>query len=132
VQPGKHTLDQLQLAAMQTLASLAPKLRRELWVEPRWLGCPLARASAEVRERFALYRAIAERDAPAMLARARALLEDERLVEVEWGRFLLLTAMLGAQASGQQAEAHRLWGKHAPELTKGRAQPFELYVLNWR
>jgi hypothetical protein len=85
-----------------------------------------------VRERFALYRAIAERDAPAMLARARVPLEDERLVDVEWGRFLLLTAMLGAQVSGQRDEARRLWAKHAPELAKGGAQPFELYVLNWR
>ena len=130
--PGKHALEQLHFAAMQTLATLAPKMRHELWVEPRWLGCPLARASAEVRERFAIYRAIAERDAPAMLARARVPLEDERKVEVEWGRYLLLTAMLGAQASGQRDEAHRLWQKHSPALTIGGAAPFELYVLNWR
>jgi hypothetical protein len=130
--PGHQALEQLHLAAMQTLATLAPKLRRELWVEPRWLGCPLARASAEVRERFAIYRAIAERNAGAMLARARVPLEDERQVEIEWGRYLLLTAMLGAQAAGQRDEARRLWDKHSPALTKGGAAPFELYVLNWR
>jgi hypothetical protein len=53
-------------------------------------------------------------------------------VEIEWGRYLLLTAMLGAQASGQRDEARRLWAKHSPALTKGGAAPFELYVLNWR
>jgi spermidine synthase len=131
-QPDKQVLHQLQQAAAMTLASLAPKPRRELWVEPRWLGCPLARASAQVRERFAIYRAIAERDAPAMLARARAPLEDERPVELDWGRYLLLTSMLGAQASGQRAEAQRLWDKHAAALTQGGAAATEIYVLNWR
>jgi spermidine synthase len=130
--PGPLALDQLQLAAMQTLSTLAPKLRHELWVEPRWLGCPLARASAEVRERFAIFRAIAERDAPAMLARARVPLEDQRQVELEWGRYLLLTALLGAQASGQRDAAQRLWEKHSPALTRGGATPVELYVANWQ
>jgi hypothetical protein len=131
-QPDKQVLHQLQQAAAMTLASLAPKPRRELWVEPRWLGCPLARASAQVRERFAIYRAIAERDAPAMLARARAPLEDERPVELDWGRYLLLTSMLGAQASGQRAEAQRLWDKHAAALTQGGPAATEIYVLDWR
>ncbi len=130
--PGHQALGQLHLAALQTLATLAPKLRRELWVEPRWLGCPLARASAEVRERFAIYRAIAERDAPAMLARARIPLEGQRRLEAEWGRYLLLAAMLGAQASGQRDEARLLWDKHSPAFTRAGVAPHERYVLNWR
>ncbi len=130
--PGRQALDNLHLAATHTLSNLAPAQRQELWAEPRWLGCPLSRASAEVRERFAIYRAIAGRDAKAMLARARARLEDERKMEVEWARYLLLTAMLGAQASGQPAEAHRLWDKNWNALNRGGATPVETYVRNWR
>jgi spermidine synthase len=126
--PANRALLQLHEAADQTLAHLAPRARRDLWVEPRWLGCPLAQASATVRERLALYRAIAERDAAAMLVRARSLLQNAAPEDKDWRRFLLQAAMLGAQASGQGDEARRLWRKHAPS----GATPVELYVANWR
>jgi spermidine synthase len=125
-------LAQLHTVAVNTLAHLAPAPRRELWVNPRWIGCPLERAAPEVRERFAVYGAVAERDAPAMLARARALLEGPPIGEPGWERFLLLTAVLGAQASGEHAEARRLWAQHAPVLVGADAQPYERYVAEWR
>ena len=125
-------LEQLHGAALQTLSHLPPAARRELWVEPRWLGCPLARAGLAVRERFAVYGAIAARDARAMHRHAAALLDDERPVVEDWGRFLLLTAVLGAKASAQPAEAQRLWDKHAPLLFKGPLAPSERYIADWR
>ena len=133
---GKHVsqamLEQLQDAALQTLAHLPPQARRELWVEPHWLGCPLARTEREVRERFAVYGAIAARDARAMHRNASALLDDERPLDETWGRFLLFTAMLGAKASGEMDEAQHLWRAHAPELIKSPPVAAERYIADWR
>jgi hypothetical protein len=125
-------LEQLHAAALQTLSHLAPQARRELWTEPRWLGCPLARAGQTVRDRFAVYGAIAARDAHLMHRRAAALLADERTGDEAWGRFLLLTAVLGANASGEAAAAHRVWKTHAPVLVKGALSPAERYIVDWR
>jgi spermidine synthase len=129
---ARFVLEQLHLTALNTLAHLGPEPRRALWVEPKWIGCPLSKASPVVRERFALYRAIAERDARAMLERARALLGGTPAPQEDWGRYLLLTAVLGAQASGQGAEARRLWDEHAPRLYGKNVAPFERYVAEWR
>jgi len=125
--PTDSVLQSLHGVALRTLAQLGPRERRALWIEPRWLDCPLARAAPVVRARFALYRAIAERDARAMLERARDLLDDDRRDLPDWRRFLLLTAVLGAQASGQGDEARRLWARH-----EGKALPYERYVAEWR
>jgi len=130
--PADLLLEQLHGVAVRTLAHLGPQQRRELWIEPRWLGCPLERAAPAVRERFAVYRAIAGRDAGAMLERARALLEGGPVRGAGWARFLLDTAMLGAQASGQGKEATRLWARHARALLGGRMLPYERYVAEWR
>jgi len=131
-EPARFTLEQLHAAALLTLSHLGPVQRRELWVEPRWLGCPLAQTAPAVRERFGVYRAIAERNAPAMLQRARALLEGAPVPGLEWARFLLLTAMLGAHASGQGDEARRLWQAHAPAPNAAGVSPVEVYLATWR
>jgi len=131
-QPAPYVLAQLHSAAINTLAYLAPQPRRELWVDARWIGCPLASAAPAVRARFAIYRAIAERDAPGMLGRARAMLDGAPTEDREWERFLLLTAVLGAQASGQGEEARRLWEQHAPVLVGKEPLPYERYVAEWR
>jgi spermidine synthase len=81
-----YVLEQLHVAAINTLPHLAPRYRRELWVEPKWIGCPLARTAPQVQQRFAVYRAIAERDARAMLERAREQLELPRRESVDWAR----------------------------------------------
>jgi hypothetical protein len=120
-------LEALHGVALRTLAHLDREHRRALWIEPRWLDCALDNAPAAVRERFAVYRAIAERDARAMLERARTPLDWPGPRDAEWKRFLLLTAMLGAQAGGQGAEARRLWRLHG-----GKASPTERYVAEWR
>jgi predicted membrane-bound spermidine synthase len=125
--PAEHVYASLHGVALRTLAHLGPQQRRELWLEPPWLGCPLERAAPAVRERFALYRAIAARDARAMLERARDALDAPRAHDPEWKRFLLLTAMLGAQASGESAQARRLWSLHGAATS-----PIERYVADWR
>ena len=124
--PAEQVYANLHGVALRTLAHLGPQQRRELWIEPRWLGCPLERAAPPVRERFALYRAIAERDARAMLERARAALDGPQKPNPDWRRFLRLTALLGAQASGQGEETRRLWAGR-----EGKALPYERYVAEW-
>jgi predicted methyltransferase len=130
---SRTAIEQLHRAAELTLAKLAPELRRELWIERRWLDCAPGKLSPRVRQRLELYAAIAARDAGAMLARARALLEQGGAAEGEgdWGRYLLLTAMLGAQVAGEHEEALRIWRKYGTALHPGGAiPPHVVYVVN--
>jgi spermidine synthase len=128
----KFALEQLHTAALNTLSHLRPALRHELWVDPKWIGCPLTRTSPEVQARFSVYRAIAQRDARAMLERARARLDGAMDESVPWARFLLQTAMLGAQASGEGDEARRLWTEYSAALHADDVAPFERYLAAWR
>jgi len=124
-------LEQLHVIAINTLAHIGPRYRRELWIEPRWIGCPLARAPREVREHFGLYAAVAARDGAAMLERARDLLERDPVGGEPWRRFLLLTAVLGAHASGNSDEARRLLDAHK-DLQRPPLAPFERYLAGWK
>jgi predicted membrane-bound spermidine synthase len=131
--PSKLAVEQLHRAADLTLAKLGPELRSSLWIEKRWLDCASAGLAPRVRERLDLYAAIAARDARAMLARARALLEQGRAAEGgdDWGRYLLLTAALGAQVAGERDEAQRIWRTYGNVLFRERAiPPHVMYVLN--
>jgi hypothetical protein len=130
--PSKAAIDNLHVAAELTLVKLAPAQRRALWVERRWLDCPPQKLAPRVRQRLELYAAIATRDAPAMLARARALL---KLGAAEggddFGRYLLLTAMLGARAAGEHDEARRIWSEYGTALYRGAEVPAHVrYVVN--
>jgi hypothetical protein len=130
---SRTAIEQLHRAAELTLAKLAPELRRALWIERRWLDCAPGRLSPRVRQRLELYAAIAARDARAMLARAHALLEQGGAVEggADWGRYLLLTAMLGAQVAGDHVEAQRIWRTYSNALyPRGVIPPHVIYVAN--
>jgi predicted membrane-bound spermidine synthase len=123
-------IEQLHRAAELTLAHLAPALRRALWIERRWLDCAPAKLAPRVRQRLELYAAIAARDAHAMHARALALL-DQGAAEGgdDWGRYLLLTAMLGAQAAGEHEEAQRIWNAYGNALYPGGVTPPHVVYL---
>jgi hypothetical protein len=129
---SKTAIEQLHRAAELTLAKLAPDLQRAVWIERRWLGCAPGKLSPRVRQRLEIYAAIAARDAPAMLARARALLEQGGTTDGgdDWGRFLLLTAMLGAQVAGEHAEAHRVWRAYGAALYPGGVIPPHVILVN--
>ncbi len=128
-EPPKTALELLHRAAEITLANLAPQKRRALWVEHKWLDC--RPRSPSVRERLALYGAIAARDAPAMLARARALLAGPAQGPDEWSRYLLGTAMLGAYAAGDHEEGLRLWKTHGSAFyPRGEIPPHMVYLTN--
>jgi len=131
---SKIAIEHLHLAAELTLSKLAPDLLRALWIERRWLDCAPGRLAPQVRERLELYAAIAARDARAMLARARALLElgaQASEGEDNWGRYLLVTAMLGAQVAGEREEAHRIWRAYGSALfPRGAIPPHVIYVVN--
>jgi hypothetical protein len=126
-------IEQLHRAAELTLAKLAPELRRALWIERRWLDCAPGKLAPWVRQRLELYASIAARDAGAMLARARALLEQGGAAQggTDWGRYVLLTAMLGAQVAGEHAEAQRIWRTYSSALYPlGVIPPHVIYVAN--
>jgi predicted membrane-bound spermidine synthase len=130
--PSRTAIEQLHRAAELTLAKLAPDLRRALWIERRWIDCAPGKLAPRMRQRLELYAAIAARDAPAMLARARAMLEQGSADGGDdFGRFLLLTAMLGAQAAGEREEAQRVWRAYGSVLYRGGTVPAHVrYVTN--
>jgi hypothetical protein len=128
-EPPKTALELLHRAGEVTLAHLAPEKRRALWVERKWLDC--TPRSSRVRERFEVYGAIAARDAHAMLARARALLEGPAQTGDAWGRYLLGTAMLGAYSSGELEEGRRLWKIYGGTFyPRGEIPPYMVYLAN--
>jgi len=128
-EPPKTALELLHRAAEITLANLAPEKRRALWVEHKWLEC--TPRSSSVRERFALYGAIAARDPHAMLGRARALLAGPAQGGDEWGRYLLGAAMLGAYAGGEHEEGRRLWKTYGSTFyPRGEVPPHMVYLAN--
>ena len=133
-EPTRLVVDQLHRVAEFTLNHLPPELLRRLWIRGEWLGCPVEKLAPEVRRRFALYGAIAARDAKQMLERASAILgepvEDSKEGR-EWRRFVLLTAMLGAHASGRTDEAGRLWLAHRDEINTTEDVPaYLIYLVN--
>ena len=128
-EPAKAAIELLHRAGEITLANLAPEKRRALWIEHKWLAC--APRSSRVRERLALYAAIAARDARAMLARARALLAEPPQGGDDWDRYLLGTAMLGAYAAGEHAEGLRLWKTYRSTFyPRGEIPPYMVYLTN--
>jgi hypothetical protein len=130
--PSKIAIAQLHRTAEITLAHLAPELRRTLWIERKWIGCNSDGLSPAVRQRLDLYSAIAARNARAMLEQARALLGQGPQGEGdEWGRYLLLTAMLGAQAARDPEETRRLWNIYGNTLyPSGTIPSYVIYVVN--
>ena len=132
-EPSQAAIDQLQSAAEITLSHLAPSLRRDLWIGHRWIDCAPQNLSPRVRARLQLYAAIAERDAGAMLEHARRLLAGSAGEDKDWRRFLLLTAMLGAESTGEHEEARRLWNDNGIALYAGGALPPHVaYLANLR
>jgi predicted membrane-bound spermidine synthase len=130
-EPSKTALVQLHNAAEITLSYLAPEQRRALWIDRKWLGC--TPRSSEVRDRLEVYAAIAARDARGMVERARALLAGPAKGGDDWGRYLLLTAMLGAHAAGEHEEAQRLWKDYRSALFPGaEIAPYVVYLTNLR
>ena len=131
--PSRTAIEHLHRAAELTLSKLGPELRRALWIERRWVDCAPGKLAPRVRERLELYAAIAARDAPAMLARASGLLDQGGTAEGgdDWGRYLLLAAMLGARSAGDAEEARRIWKKYGTTLYRAGAIPAHVtYVAN--
>ena len=126
------SIELLQWLAERTLPYLDEQRRRELWIEARWLGCDAAAIPAAVRERLALFRAIAARDARAMLDLGLADVVPSSTRTPAWRRFALLAAMLGAQVTGQSGVARDLWSQHAAVLFEGqRIPPYARYLSDW-
>jgi hypothetical protein len=128
-EPSKTALEALQSAAEITLGGLPPEQARVLWGKPKWLGC--TPRSSQAREQLEVYAAIAARDPRAMLSRARALLTGPTVGGDAWGRYLLSTALLGAHAAGEHAEAQEIWSRYSRALyPRGDMPPYVIYLAN--
>ena len=128
-QPSKTAIEQLQLAAEVTLSSLDPEQLRPLWIERKWIGC--TPRSQHLRDRLDIYAAVAARDPKAMLARSRALLAGPAAGGDAWGRYLLSTALLGAHAAGEHAEAQEIWSRYSRAFYPGgEMPPYVVYLAN--
>ena len=128
-QPSKTAIEQLQIAAEVTLSSLDQQQVRPLWIERKWLGC--TPRSPHVRDRLDIYAAVAARDPKAMLARSRVLLAGPATGGDAWGRFLLSTAMLGAHAAGEHAEAQEIWSRYSRAFYPGGdIPPYVIYLAD--
>jgi spermidine synthase len=75
-----------------------------------------AQRSALVLAWFALYRAVAARDARGMAAAAESVLELDRTSAPSRRRFALTAAMLGHLTSGRPEQALELWEKRAESI----------------
>lgn len=129
VQPSKTAIEQLQLAAELTVSSLDPEQLRPLWIEHRWIGC--TPRSQHVRDQLDIYAAVAAHDPKAMLARSRALLAGPAVGGDAWGRYLLSTALLGAHAAGEHAEAQEIWSRYSRAFyPRGDMPPYVVYLAN--
>ena len=125
-------LAQMLWAAEATLAYLPDTSLRSLWSTPAWAGCGLKDMDARTRVRFELFDAVARRDAAAMLALGSRGAQSAD-ADLDWRRYALLAAMLGARALGKDAEADALWKKYQPGLYKGAETPgFVRYLVHWR
>lgn len=132
-EPPKAAIERLHWVAVMTLAHLTPELSRALWIDPKWIGCGPGSLSTHVRDRLGVYAAVASRDARSMLERARKLLAGRAEGGDDWGRFLLLTAMLGGHVAGEHDEAGRIWKTYGGAFYPGGAIPPEvIYVANLR
>jgi len=128
-QPSKSAIEQLQLAAEVTLSSLDQQQTRPLWIEHTWIGC--TPRSQHVRDRLDIYAAVAAHDPKAMLSRSRALLAGPVVGGDAWGRYLLSTALLGAHAAGEHAEAQEIWSRYSRAFYPGGDMPpYVIYLAN--
>lgn len=128
-QPSKIAIEQLQIAAEVTLSSLSREQVRPLWIERKWLGC--APRSPHIRDRLDIYAAVAARDPKAMLSRARSLLAGPAAGGDAWGSFLLSTALLGAHAAGEHAEAQDIWSRYGRAFYPGGDMPpYVIYLAD--
>jgi spermidine synthase len=127
-QVSSGAMEHLHKAAELTLTTLPVETRKKIWVDRDWLGCASAQILPTIRERLDIYAAISTRDAVKMLALARAALPDARKGESkDWAQFVLLTAILGAKATGDNASAKALWQAHSGALYGG-SDTIPLYV----
>jgi hypothetical protein len=103
--------------AAWTLPNLANPMRAALWSERAWLGCAPGKIQPAALTRLDLYAAVAERDASRMRALAQALLPEVRKQgATPWAQFVLLSAVVGAKASGDAKSGNALWQEHGSAI----------------
>ncbi|MEO8145858.1 MAG: spermidine synthase [Betaproteobacteria bacterium] len=118
--------------ALTTLAFLDTESLRPLWRRAGWLRCPEAQWPHSLRQRMALYRAIADRDGAGMLAAARASLASPS-GSSEWRRYAVAAGLLAARATGDDAAARSLWKQYGLELhADGKLSPEIVMLLTMR
>lgn len=127
---GNAPLERLDLAFNMSVA-MAPYLSssemaeywRSLETQPCWPSI-----SPEERLWYALLKAVALRDGQAMVDVSEELLRSPAGRTGPAGRYVVSAAMLGAIASGDAAEARRVWSAFGPALV-GAAKPELLFQV---
>jgi spermidine synthase len=117
----------LESLAHSTLARLDPAAATELLDAVVPPACRAQRSSL-VLAWFALYRAVAARDALGMVTAAESVLTFDRTSEPSRRRYALAAAMLGHLSSGRAEKALELWEKRAEIVGALEATP-ELELL---
>lgn len=112
----------LQAVAETTLAFLDREAAQAMWAQSGWMGC------AARSDRLSLYRAVAKRDAPAMLQTAQAALASGDN-EQAWRRYALQVGLLAARARQDKSAAEALWSAHGAGLYAGVGIPAPLLLL---
>ena len=107
-------MDALHGLALSTLAYLDAETGERLLASAIPAVCAESAASPQ-REWFALYRAIAARDAAGMAAAATQLLESSLPMTPEQHEYALVAGMLGFAASGQPEQGAQLWASQSGE-----------------
>jgi spermidine synthase len=131
--PEAAMLTHLLWLAEVTLPHLGARQRGELWSNPRWAGCPTASMAPVVRERFALFDAVARRDAAAMLKLGEAVARGGEDTGADWRRYGMLAALLGARVLGKDAEADALWDALGERvLAPEKNESYVTYLRKWR
>jgi hypothetical protein len=122
-------LPRMTTVANLVIPQLAPADAMEIWRRIVTSPCAPAYSTAQ-REWLALWIAVTERNAVAMVRHADAMLPAAaQSVGPVHAEYLLLCAMLGRVMQGDGAGAQRVWAQYAPQLYGQRAPALVAHLL---
>jgi predicted membrane-bound spermidine synthase len=107
---------------------LLPAEAQRFWRQSGLERCA-AQMNASQKRWYALYKAVAGRDAMAMSRLASGLLKTSEPHAPQHDEYLLMTAMLGNLAVGNRASARALWQEQVPRILHNRPVPLSLRLL---
>ena len=111
----------LTRTAMDLIPYLRPQELASLWAKLEAGSCaPLL--SSEEKNWIALFKAVGDRDAGAMVSGAKSILESGKRIEPDALRFLVASGMVGSLMQGDRGGSFRFWSGYRSVLF-GTGQP---------